>query len=852
MPSDPVERYKELLAKEPRIDDKYVIIDVKWLKHWKRFIGIDKSDEEQVTEPGPIDFTTLVDPATANSSNEVQLRSDAVEGNDYTFIPYGLYIELEQTYNKIGLEIIRRVIPQGQFQTVIEAFLVPLRLRESRDDNAKIKQIYRSRRTKIEEIKKDICNEFCIQLRWNYRLYSSVDENGQKWELVDDGLSSTLEDVGFIKNAFIIYEDRSLSLETASLSRTQFPRGLCGLSNLGNTCFMNSALQCLSNVPALTVYFLSDTYKEHINLDNPLGMKGDVAIAYGKLIHEMWSGNTDFCAPKFLKQSVANYAPQFSGYSQQDSQEFMSFLLDGLHEDLNLVKVKPYVEKKDDDGNADDSTLAKEQWEYYRKRNQSKIQDIFHGQIKSLVQCLTCGTRARTFDPICFLSLPLPVKAKLRKFKIDYVRLSGQIKTYHIKCDEDGHVCNLVQQFCNRFEEKKKKIHESESMITDVATKSGETNQDEDEDEDEEDEEDEEEDFTKEDDYDRDKPKPDYIVAVEVYKHRINLQYRDNTPLTAIFKYDQIVFYEVPNSLKKEDSENILIPCIFRDDYYHYDFGLPIYLTVPRQNCKGRDIQEALQKTVSKFLPLSSTDSSDKPFYTASLTISQSYYPTTQPLESLLDEHIDFTRISRTLIVDVVSSIVEQYKKREEEKREEKDPVSPMTSGVQTRSQQKRTTTLLDCFKYFTKKEVLSDDDLWKCSQCNELKKATKKIDIWRLPKVLIVQLKRFSYTRHFRDKIDLFVDCPIRDLDLSKFVLNSDEKPQAKYDLIAVSNHMGYLGGGHYTAHAKNSIDKKWHTFNDSHVSEVNENGIIGEEAYVLIYQQQRQLLSENECAQK
>ena len=67
---------------------------------------------------------------------------------------------------------------------------------------------------------------------------------------------------------------------------------------------------------------------------------------------------SSYYAPKSLKQSVARYAPQFSGYSQQDSQEFMSFLLDGLHEDLNLIKQKPYMDKKDDDGKADDVNIS--------------------------------------------------------------------------------------------------------------------------------------------------------------------------------------------------------------------------------------------------------------------------------------------------------------------------------------------------------------------------------------------------------------------------------------------------------------------------------------------------------------
>ncbi|CAF4393173.1 unnamed protein product [Rotaria socialis] len=601
---------------------------------------------------------------------------------------------------------------------------------------------------------------------------------------------------------------------------------------------MNSALQCLSNVPPLTAYFLGQ-YEDHINRDNPLGMKGDVAKAYGEFIREMWSGKSSCCAPRSLKQSVARYAPQFSGFAQHDSREFMSFLLDSLHEDLNLVKNKPYVEKKNDDGKLTDSALAAEQWEYYRKRNQSKIHEIFHGQIKSIVTCLTCGTQARTFDPLCFLSLPLPGKAKIRTFKLDYVRVNGQIKSYSIKCDENGRMRNLMQKFCDRFQPKMKSIRQREPMGTDsAASNSNQSNRNDDDDDDEEEE---EEDFTKASDYDGHQPKPDYILAAEIYNHRVHLQYGDNTLLTSILERHCVVFYEVPYSLKKSDSDKILMPCTFRDDYHHYNFGLPIYLSVPRNDCKGKDIQEALQKVIGNFISLPTTDPSEnKSLYSASLVFTQSYSSTSKPLKSYLDEHIDFNRKKTTLTVDVAASIVDKYKKIDDDRRLEKEQSSSMDSGVQTRSQQKPSTTLLDCFKHFTKKEVLSDDDLWYCTKCTELKKATKKIDLWLLPKVLIVQLTRFSQTGDSWNKNDLLIDCPIDDLDLSQYVLNPTEKAKAKYNLIAVSNHMGDVGGGHYTAYAKNSHDKKWHIFDDSSVSAINETGVISKAAYILIYQQQ------------
>jgi hypothetical protein len=262
----------------------------------------------------------------------------------------------------------------------------------------------------------------------------------------------------------------------------------------------------------------------------------------------------------------------------------MSFLLDGLHEDLNLIKQKPYMEKKDDDGIAEDAKLAGEQWDYYRKRNQSKIHDIFHGQIKSVVQCLDCKTLGRTFDPICFLSLPLPNKKKIRIFKIEYIRLNGQIKYYYIKSNERGRMHNLLKDFCERFQPKTK--HDIQEPMESDSDLSSNTIQDDEQ----------EEDLTLAPDYDGHQPKTELILPVEVYNHRIHLQYSDDALLTNILERDQIVFYEVPVSLKKENNDTILMPCLFRtSDSLHQNFGLPIYLNIPRHKCTGKHIQDALQ-----------------------------------------------------------------------------------------------------------------------------------------------------------------------------------------------------------------------------------------------------------------
>ena len=105
----------------------------------------------------------------------------------------------------------------------------------------------------------------------------------------------------------------------------------------------------------------------------------------------------------------------------------------------------------------------------------------------------------------------------------------------------------------------------------------------------------------------------------------------------------------------------------------------------------------------------------------------------------------------------------------------------------------------------------------------------------------MIIHLKRFSYSRFWRDKLDTLVDFPLDALDMSSFVINSSKEAaqgNKVYDLIAVANHYGGLGGGHYTAYGKNREDHQWHYFDDSNVSQASEENVVSKAAYVLFYQ--------------
>ncbi|PIO75798.1 ubiquitinyl hydrolase 1 [Teladorsagia circumcincta] len=203
--------------------------------------------------------------------------------------------------------------------------------------------------------------------------------------------------------------------ESARDKTGNYVKGACGLQNLGNTCFMASALQCLSNVPELTWYFLSNRYVADINERNPLGTRGELARAYGDLLHNMWSGENCSIVPRKVKMTIGQFAPRFSGYAQQDSQELLAYVLDGLHEDLNRIKVKPYVPDDETLERLEEHEQAEKSWQAYKARNDSIIVDLVHGQLKSTLVCPVCAKVSIKFDPFCFLSVPLPPKEKVRQ-----------------------------------------------------------------------------------------------------------------------------------------------------------------------------------------------------------------------------------------------------------------------------------------------------------------------------------------------------------------------------------------------------------------------------------------------------
>ncbi|XP_060860802.1 ubiquitin carboxyl-terminal hydrolase 2 [Metopolophium dirhodum] len=188
------------------------------------------------------------------------------------------------------------------------------------------------------------------------------------------------------------------SSSSAYRSVSDSKKGVVGIRNIGNTCYMNSVLQCLSNTKSLTDSVLDDVD----------GADGKLIRVYRDLLSRIWTAaDSHPVDTTAFKSAFQRLSPRFAGYEQQDAQEFLRLLLDRLHMDVNRVKVKPRA-MPDVDETLKDNALAAEFWQRYLVTDNSTVVDLFAGQLKSTLECSSCGHKSITFEVFWDVSLPLP------------------------------------------------------------------------------------------------------------------------------------------------------------------------------------------------------------------------------------------------------------------------------------------------------------------------------------------------------------------------------------------------------------------------------------------------------------
>uniref|UniRef100_A0A0K2UC78 ubiquitinyl hydrolase 1 n=1 Tax=Lepeophtheirus salmonis TaxID=72036 RepID=A0A0K2UC78_LEPSM len=211
-----------------------------------------------------------------------------------------------------------------------------------------------------------------------------------------------------------------------------------GLRNLGNTCFMNSTIQCLAH----SIQLLELIQKNYFTNSEE---NSDLTDSFADVIRDLWSlgGKNSTRAtvdPVKFKGEIGKFAPKFSGYNQHDSQEFLQYLLEGIHNELNRVdpdtrkaESKRIAEQSKEEEKADSLLIpieyGKKCLNNYLLRDNSFVTDLFMGQFRSTLKCLKCNNESVTFEPFWVVSLPIPPKSVQPKLE-DCLRLFTKGK-YH-------------------------------------------------------------------------------------------------------------------------------------------------------------------------------------------------------------------------------------------------------------------------------------------------------------------------------------------------------------------------------------------------------------------------------------
>ncbi|RAR01296.1 cysteine proteinase [Stemphylium lycopersici] len=810
-------------------------------------------------------------------------------------------------------------------------------------------------------------------------------------------------------------------------------RGHVGLTNLGNTCYMNSALQCLRSVEELSMYFLNNKWKEEVNVDNPIGHKGVIAKSYAALLNAIYSfDNNSSVSPKDFKQKLGRANSLFSGYGQQDSQEFVSWLVDALHEDLNRIYKKPYTENPDSEDNTfRDPEAVKQLGEVYRKnhyaRNNSVAMDLFSGFYKNTMVCPICEKVSITFDPYSQLTLQLPIE-QTWTHTITYVPLQGKPFQLEIDIDKNATIKTLKEFVgkrgggvpANRIMASELYSHKFYRHLDDASTVS-------------------ESNIGARDDiyfYELDMAPSNWPAPKKKgakYKMLLSQSSDEDIPDTASPLHDRIVvplFHRSPSvSAYRSSSTGMALWPSFvvltREEARDYDAilrkvlarvaqmttrkilselsgsdqsrpGSDVVLTTEEDaspndpqvkdgSVEGEDIvevtmtdaketptgqadganqipevlrpgsyihpefrqlfemkhtrksteivttgwstldhnracepiskrirvppsrEESVQSSAAGSEPTSSDEDEDVSQTTvvdADAAIDAANASSDEEMQSVEPETTEFARSGRqnkkkskkarkherkmerkhknnkNFKNKKGGKVAEQPNYPDDPDDESDDRLIRMGEGIvldwtseaidalfggtsdhdargadvlksievlndpeirekkaKRAARRKNGINLDECFTESSKSEVLSEENQWYCNRCKEMRRAEKTLEIWTVPDILIIHLKRFSGHRTFRDKIEDLVDFPVEGLDLSGKV-GYPEGKEVIYDLFAVDNHYGGLGGGHYTATAQNFFDKQWYDYNDSIVTRCDSGRkAVSRAAYLLFY---------------
>ncbi|XP_031170902.1 ubiquitin carboxyl-terminal hydrolase 31-like isoform X2 [Sander lucioperca] len=648
--------------------------------------------------------------------------------------------------------------------------------------------------------------------------------------------------------------------------------GVAGLKNHGNTCFMNAILQCLSNTELFAEYLALEQFKgaettssnEKSKSNGLLVQKkgsqqqqeaGEVTEQLSGLVRALWTFEYTPQHSRDFKNVVSKSALQFKGNSQHDAQEFLLWLLDRVHEDLNHIihpDIRPPRKPPGEEENVPEGSPLPAPGSF--------VQELFQAQYRSSLTCPHCQKQSNTFDPFLCISLPIPVPHT----RPLYVTVVYQGKCSHcmrvgVAVPLSGTVSRLRQAVAQET-----KIPAQQIVLTEMYFDGFHRS------------------FCDDDDDLEIIQESDSIFAFETPElfrpeqirskrsgsphanlNQNNLKYgTDNNRISTQIQ-EPTTPPQSPNKNSGQAEKIVLLVCNRAcAGQQGRRFGNPFILYLERTVTWDVLQKEILEKMRHLLRP--GVFVQVGPFTLRVVGVVGITYLLPQEEQPLCHPSVERAYKSCGPGGPPHVKIVVEWDKETKDylfKRTEDEYIPDAESVRQVKEQhlQPQTCSLAQCFQLYTKEEQLAPDDAWRCPHCKQLQQGSIKLSLWTLPDILILHLKRFRQDGDRRMKMQNMVKFPLTGMDMaphmvkrsqSSWSLPSHWSPWRRpygmgrdpedylYDLYAVCNHHGTMQGGHYTAHCKNSIDGQWYCFDDSDVQPIPEDEVCKQTGYILFYQ--------------
>ncbi|XP_034049784.1 ubiquitin carboxyl-terminal hydrolase 31-like [Thalassophryne amazonica] len=654
--------------------------------------------------------------------------------------------------------------------------------------------------------------------------------------------------------------------------------GVAGLKNHGNTCFMNAILQCLSNTELFAEYLAleqfrggdtattnNDKAKSNGVLVQKKGIQqqqqeqeeegGEVTEQLSGLVRALWTFEYTPQHSRDFKNVVSKSSHQFRGNSQHDAQEFLLWLLDRVHEDLNNIihpDSRPPRKPPVEDENATEGSPLPAPGSF--------VQELFQAQYRSSLTCPHCQKQSNTFDPFLCISLPIPVPHT----RPLYVTVVYQGKCSHcmrvgVAVPLSGTVSRLRKAVAQET-----KIPAQQIVLTEMYYDGFHRS------------------FCDDDDDLEIIQESDSIFAFETPElfrpeqirskrgvsphanlNQNNLKFgTDNNRMPTQIQ-EPTTPPPSPNKNTEQAEKVVLLVCNRAcAGQQGRRFGNPFMLYLERTVTWDVLQKEILEKMRHLLRPGVLVQVG--PFTLRVVGVVGITYLLPQEDQPLCHPSVERAYKSCGPGGPPHVKIVVEWDKETKDylfKRTEDEYIPDAESVRQIKEQhmQPQMCSLAQCFQLYTKEEQLAPDDAWRCPHCKQLQQGSIKLSLWTLPDILILHLKRFRQDGDRRMKMQNMVKFPLTGMDMAPHIVKRSQsswslpshwspwrRPYGMgrdpedylYDLYAVCNHHGTMQGGHYTAHCKNSIDGQWYCFDDSDVHPISENEVCKQTAYILFYQ--------------